>query len=74
MTFPKTEYEVYSKSEKNNFEQLNLELCKCIKINKSISINISENDIDKYNYVCYTSNIIYKLNMLKIYYYIYFCN
>ena len=49
MTFPKTEYEVYSKSEKNNFEQLNLEVCKDIKINKSISINISENEIDKYN-------------------------
>ena len=61
MYIPRTEYEVYYKSENNKFENLNLSVCLKMKINKSISINISEDDIDKYNSssgfyndICYT--------------------
>ena len=59
---PRTEYEVYYKSENNSFENMDLGICKDMKINKSVSINISESDIDKYNSssgyyndICYTS-------------------
>ena len=60
MNIPRTEYEIYSNSN-NKFENVNLEVCKDIKINKSVSINISNSDIDRYNSssgyyndICYT--------------------
>jgi hypothetical protein len=46
---PRTEYEVYYKSDNNDFKNLDLDVCKGININKTVSINISEDDIDKYN-------------------------
>ena len=62
MEVPRTEYEVYYKSDNNRFEKINLDICEGIKINKSVSINISDNDIDKYNSssgyyndICYTT-------------------
>ena len=63
MVIPRTEYEVYYKSDINKFETLDLEICKGIKINKSVSINISNSDLDKYNSssayyndICYTTS------------------
>ena len=60
--FPKTEYEIYYKTDTNQFQNLNLSICKGMKINKSIPLNISESDIDKYNSsssyyndICYTT-------------------
>ena len=49
MEIPRTEYEVYYKAESNECKKLDLSICKGININKSVSINISESDIDKYN-------------------------
>ena len=61
MKVPRTEYEVYYNSGSNEFHNLDLEICNNIRINKSISVNISEKDIDKYNSsseyyndICYT--------------------
>ena len=59
---PKTVFEIYYYNNENNkFDNLNLEVCKDIFINKTISINISESEIDKYNSssgyyndICYT--------------------
>jgi len=45
----KIEYEVYYKFSENNFTKLNLTVCKDIKIDILIPINISSNEIDKYN-------------------------
>ena len=57
----KIEYNVYYSFNTNNLTQLNLSLCKDIKINISIPINISTKDLDKYNKssglyndICYT--------------------
>ena len=62
MNFPKTEYEIYSKSEDSNIEKIDLEKCKDIKISKEVSINITNENIDKYNSssayyndICYTT-------------------
>ena len=62
MKIPRTEYEVYYKSDIDKFESLDLEICKGLTINKSVSINISSTDLDKYNSssayyndICYTS-------------------
>ena len=62
MAIPRTEYEVYYKSDTDKFEALDLEICEGIKINKSVSINISDSDLDKYNSsssyyndICYTT-------------------
>ena len=50
MTYPKTEYELYSKFSKNNsFINLDLNVCEDTKINITISVNISKEDLDKYN-------------------------
>ena len=62
MEIPKTDYEVYYyKSNDNKYEKMDLGICKDMKINKSVYINISDDDIDKYNSssdyyndICYT--------------------
>ena len=46
---PKVEYEVYYPLSPNNLTILNLSLCKNIRIEISIPINISLNDLNKYN-------------------------
>jgi len=45
----KVEYEVYYPFSNNSFEMLNLSICKNIKIDISIPIEISKDEIDKYN-------------------------
>ena len=45
----KIEYEVYYKFSENYFTKLNLTVCKDIKIDILIPLNISSNEIDKYN-------------------------
>ena len=59
---PITGYEVYYKTDDNILSNIDLGICKDIKINKSVSINITEENIDKYNLssgyyndICYTS-------------------
>ena len=61
MAVPRTEFELYYKTKKNDFKYLDLHICKDMVINKYISINISKFDIDKYNSIsgfyndiCYT--------------------
>ena len=62
MEIPKTGYEIYYyKSNQNIYEKMDLGVCKNMKINKSVYINISDDDIDKYNSssgyyndICYT--------------------
>ena len=61
--FPKIEYEVFTKSQLKNFEKINLEICKDIPVTKSVSINMTKDEIDKYNSssgyyndICYTSS------------------
>ena len=62
INIPKTEYEIYYYNiNENMFINLDLKICKDIQINKTISINISESEIDKYNSssgyyndICYT--------------------
>ena len=58
----KVEYEVYYPFIPNNVTQLNLSVCKGMKIDISIPFNIPEGQIDKYNKssklynsICYTS-------------------
>ena len=58
---PKVEYEVFYPFSQNNFSTLNLSICKDMKIDISIPINISLDEIDKYNKssglyndICYT--------------------
>ena len=46
---PKTEYEVYYPFSIDNFTQLNLSECKETKIDISIPLNISKEELDKYN-------------------------
>ena len=57
----KVEYEVYYPFESNNFTKLDLSVCSGIKIDISIPINISQEEIDKfnkssglYNDICYS--------------------
>ena len=45
----KVEYEVYYPFSPNNFTKLNLSICSGIKIDINIPINISPDEIDKYN-------------------------
>ena len=62
MEIPKTSYEIYyHKSDENIYEKMDLGVCKDMKINKSVYINISDDDLDKYNSssgyyndICYT--------------------
>ena len=62
INIPITEYELYYyKSDNNQFENLDLGICSDMKINKSVSINISKDDLDLYNSssgyyndICYT--------------------
>ena len=61
MKIPKIEYDVYSKTNENKLEKLNLSICDHSKISLYIPIKITEN-IDKlnissgyYNDICYTS-------------------
>ena len=50
MKIPKIGYEIYNiNEENNNITQLNLSLCKEDKIKISIPVNISDDNIDKYN-------------------------
>ena len=58
---PKVEYEVFYPFFHNNFSTLNLSICKNMKIDISLPINISLDEIDKYNKssglyndICYT--------------------
>ena len=58
---PKIEYEVYYPLFNNYLIKLNMTVCENIKINVSIPVTISENNIDKanassdyYNDICYT--------------------
>jgi len=58
---PKVEYEIYYQNSSKKFEKLNLSICKNIKIDITIPIEISMNDLDKhnqssdlYNDICYT--------------------
>ena len=46
---PKVEYEVYYPSLENHLKKANLSLCSDVKIDVSIPINLSSNEIDKYN-------------------------
>ena len=46
MKIPKVEYEVYNINNENNFMLLNLSLCKNVKIDISIPVEINDN-IDK---------------------------
>ena len=61
MNIPKVEYEIYSLSQEQKYEKFNLEVCKEIKVEKVVFVNISESDLylynsssDFYNDVCYT--------------------
>ena len=62
LNFPKIEYEVYYKFSQNGLlEKLDLSVCKNIKIEIEIPINITINELDKYNMssdlyndICYT--------------------
>ena len=57
-----TGYEVYFYNTNTNaYEKMDLGVCKDMKINTSVYVNISEDDIDKYNSssdyyndICYT--------------------
>ena len=58
---PKLEYEIYYPFTENNFTKLNLSICKNIKIDISIPIEIPIDELDKYNKssglyndICYT--------------------
>ena len=60
----KIEYEVYYPFLQNNFTKLNLSVCKNIKIDISIPIEIPLNKIDLYNMssdlyndICYTLKV-----------------
>ena len=64
-SFPKVEFDIYSKLSETNLTKLNLTVCKNSKIKISIPIKLSEN-IDKlnpksdyYNDICYTSTSEY---------------
>ena len=59
--FRKIEYEVYYSFYKNNYTKLNLSICKNIKIDILIPVEIPKNEIEKYNMssdlyndLCYT--------------------
>ena len=61
MNVPITAYEVYYQKDGGKLENMDLGICKDIKINKSVSINITGENIDKYNSssgyyndICYT--------------------
>ena len=61
MQIPKIEYDIYSKGDEGNLEQLDLKSCKDNKISLSIPVNVLD-DIDKinsssgyYNDFCYTT-------------------
>ena len=61
MDVPRTEYEIYSKSGDGDLDNVDLDICQDMKINKSVSINITQDEIDKYNSssgyyndICYT--------------------
>ena len=63
MKIPKIEYEVYYPLYNNTFSKMDLSICKNIKINLSIPIDIPLNEIDKYNAssgyyndLCFTSS------------------
>ena len=49
MKMPKIEYEVYYPLFNQNLSKLNLSICQNTKINISIPVDISINEIDKYN-------------------------
>ena len=58
---PKVEYEVFYPFSSNNFSTLNLSFCKDMRIDISFPVDISINDLDKYNKssglyndICYT--------------------
>jgi len=62
MSAPVTGFEVYYKTEDNKLQNIDLEICKDMKVEKSVSIVIPEENIDKYNSssgyyndICYTS-------------------
>ena len=48
MKIPKIEYEVYSKLSGNNLVKLNISVCKDIKINLLLPVEIND-DLEKYN-------------------------
>ena len=62
MKISKTGYEVYYYNSDNNaYEKMDIGVCKDMKISKSVYVNISEDEIDKYNSssdyyndICYT--------------------
>ena len=61
LNVPKVEYEVFYSFGRINQTQLNLSFCENIEIDIRVPLNISKEDIDKYNsssnfynYVCYT--------------------
>ena len=61
MNIPKIEYEIYSLNGDNSYEKFDLEKCKDVKIDIAVAVDISEEDLDKYNTssgyyndVCYT--------------------
>ena len=49
LKIPKIEYELYYPFSRNNITKLDLSVCKDIKINISIPINISLDELNKYN-------------------------
>ena len=49
MNIPKLEYEIYSLSDENKYDKFNLDICKDVKVEITVSVNISQSDIDKYN-------------------------
>ena len=65
LKIPKVEYDVYYLNSNNNFEKLDLSICKGQKIEVSIPVKVNENiDIfnsnsDYYNYICNLSTTIY---------------
>ena len=71
LLIPIIEYEVYNSETK---EKLNLEICKDIKINISIPVNIDENNLFKYNLsseyyndICYPYTTEYKTDITLIF-------
>ena len=63
LNIPKTEYEIYSLSLENKYENINLEICKDLTVIMEVSApaNLTQEELDKYNSssdfyndVCYT--------------------
>ena len=61
MKVPIIGYEIYYQNNRGELENMDLNVCKDIKINKSVSVNITGENLDKYNSssgyyndICYT--------------------